>query len=113
MKHSFDEVSLRPDFTILVYPAYLSGEHFTISSELKVDQNTPPTILIQMEDDRNYLDSSLFYYYALKEARVSVTMHLYPTGYHGYGVRDTGHLVNEWPDRAVSWLKAIGMLEKD
>ena len=44
---AFDEVSLRPDFTILVYPAYLSGEHFSIAPELKVDANTPPTILIQ------------------------------------------------------------------
>ena len=112
MKHSFDEVSLRPDFTILVYPAYLSGEHFTISSELKVDQNTPPTILIQMEDDRNYLDSSLFYYYALKEAKVPGAMHLYPSGGQGYGLRNTAHTVNEWPFRVLSWLRDIDMIEK-
>ena len=59
---SFDEVSLRPDFTILVYPAYLSGENFSISPELKVDQNTPPTILIQAEDDKSHINSSLFYF---------------------------------------------------
>ena len=109
---SFDEVSLRPDFTILVYPANLSGEHFTISPELKVDGNTPPTILIQTEDDRNYLDSSLFYYYALKEAKVPAAMHLYPSGGHGYGLRNTGHTVNEWPFRVLSWLRDIGMIEK-
>ena len=109
---SFDEVSLRPDFTILVYPAYLSGEHFSIAPELKVDANTPPTILIQTEDDRNYLDSSLFYYYALKEAKVPAAMHLYPSGGHGYGLRNTGHTVNEWPFRVLSWLRDIGMIEK-
>ena len=109
---AFDEVSLRPDFTILVYPAYLSGEHFSIAPELKVDANTPPTILIQTEDDRNYLDSSLFYYSALKEAKVPAAMHLYPSGGHGYGLRNTGHTVNEWPFRVLSWLRDIDMIEK-
>jgi acetyl esterase/lipase len=109
---AFDEVSLRPDFTVLVYPAYLSGEQFSIAPELKVDANTPPTILIQTQDDRNYLDSSIFYYYALKQASVPAAMHLYPSGGHGYGLRNTGHTVNEWPFRVLSWLRDIGMIEK-
>ncbi|MEL7600083.1 MAG: alpha/beta hydrolase [Proteiniphilum sp.] len=109
---SFDEVSLRPDFTILVYPAYLAGENFSISPELKVDQNTPPTILIQTEDDKSYVNSSLFYYYALKEAKVPAALHIYPSGGHGYGLRNTGHTVNEWPFRVLSWLRDIDMIEK-
>ena len=106
-----DDVSLRPDFTVLVYPAYLSADNFSISPELKVDENTPPTILIQTQDDKTYIDSSIFYYYALKEANVPVTMHLYPSGGHGYGVRNTGHTVNEWPHRVLSWLRDIKMIE--
>ena len=106
-----DDVSLRPDFTVLVYPAYLSADKLSISSELKVDENTPPTILIQTQDDKTYIDSSVFYYYALKEANVTVTMHLYPSGGHGYGVRNTGHTVNEWPHRVLSWLRDIKMVE--
>jgi acetyl esterase/lipase len=109
---SFDEVSLRPDFTILVYPAYLSGERFGIAPELHVDADTPPTILIQTQDDRNYINSSLFYYYALKEAKVPAAMHLYPSGGHGYGLRNTGHTVNEWPFRVISWLRDIGMMKE-
>ena len=109
---AFDEVSLRPDFTVLVYPAYLSGEHFSIAPELKVDQNTPPTILIQTQDDRNYINSSLFYYYALKEAKVPAALHVYPSGGHGYGLRNTGHTVNEWPFRVLSWLRDIGMMKE-
>lgn len=110
---SNDEVTVRPDFAMIIYPAYLDVENFSVAPEIEVTKETCPTFLVQTQDDHKLLNSSLFYYYALKEARVSVTMHLYPTGYHGYGVRDTGHLVNEWPDRAVSWMKAIGMLEKD
>ena len=109
---SYDRVSVRPDFSMLIYPAYLDGEDFSVAHEINVTKETPPTLLIQTQDDFKLLNSSLFYYYALKEAKVSVAMHLYPSGYHGYGVRDTGHLVNEWPNRAISWLREIGMMDK-
>lgn len=105
-----DEVSLRPDFCALIYPAYLDGEKFSISPELKVTKDTPPTILIQTQDDTNYINSSLFYYYALKDVGVSATMHLYPSGGHGYGLRNTGHTVNEWDHRVLSWLRDIKMI---
>ena len=107
-----DEVSLRPDFCMLIYPAYLDGESFSVASEINVTDKTPPTFIVQTQDDTDYINSSLFYYYALKEAKVSAAMHLYPTGGHGYGLRNTGHLVNEWPYRALNWLSDIGMLNK-
>ncbi len=107
-----DGVSIRPDFCMLIYPAYLDGENFSVAPEINVTDKTPPTFIVQAQDDTNYINSSLFYYYALKEAKVSVAMHLYPTGGHGYGLRNTGDLVNEWPFRAVNWLSDIGMLSK-
>lgn len=107
-----DKVSIRPDFCLLIYPAYLDGENFSLAAELKVTDNTPPTFLVQTQDDHSLLNSSLFYYYALKEAKIPATMHLYPSGGHGYGLRNTGHLVNEWPYRALSWLRDIGMLDQ-
>lgn len=107
---AFDEASLRPDFCILIYPAYLSGDTFTLASELNVDADTPPTILIQTQDDTDHIDSSLFYYHALKEAGVPAAMHLYTQGGHGYGLRNTGHTVNEWPHRVLSWLREMGIL---
>lgn len=109
---SYDETSVRPDFCMLIYPAYLDGENFTTAPELKITEETPPTFLIQTQDDYKLINSSLFYYYALKELKVPVAMHLYPTGYHGYGVRKTGHLVNEWPLRALNWMRDIKMLGK-
>ena len=41
-------------------------------------------MLIQTEDDHSFINSSLFYYYALKEANIPVWMHLYRKGGHGY-----------------------------
>jgi len=107
----FDEASLRPDFCVLIYPAYLDGENFSISPELKVTEKTPPTFIVQTQDDHRLLNSSIFYYYALKEAKVPVAMSLYPSGGHGYGLRNTGDLVNEWPFRVMSWLSDIKMVK--
>ena len=106
-----DKVSCKPDFCLLVYPAYLDGPNFTIAPELKVTAQTPPTMLVQTEDDKSYINSSLFYYYALKEAGVPATMHLYSKGGHGYGLRDTGNAVNEWPYRAEEWFMELGVIE--
>ena len=100
-----DQVPICPDFALIIYPAFLAGHNFTVAPELEVSKDTCPTFIVQTQDDHKLLNSSLFYYYALKEAKAPVAMHLYPTGYHGYGVRNTGHLVNEWPDRARDWLK--------
>jgi acetyl esterase/lipase len=106
-----DKVSCRPDFCLLVYPAYLDGADFQLAPEIQVSSNTPPTLIIQAADDKSYINSSLFYYYALKEAEVPVTMHLYSSGGHGYGLRDTGEQVNEWPLRAEDWFVELGLID--
>lgn len=106
-----DKAPSRPDFCMLIYPAYLNGDAFALAPELKVSATTPPTLLVQSEDDKSYINSSLFYYYALKEAGIPATMHLYNKGGHGYGMRDTGAVVNEWPDRAEDWMREQGIIE--
>lgn len=108
---AIDKVSCRPDFCLLVYPAYLDAADFQVAPEVKPTADTPQTLIIQTEDDKSYINSSLFYYYALKEAGVPARMHLYSHGGHGYGLRDTGAAVNEWPDRAEDWFREIGILE--
>ena len=105
-----DTVSCRPDFCLLIYPAYLSGFDFTLSPEVKVSSDVPPTMMIQAEDDKYFVDSSLFYYYALKQAKVPAWIHLYSSGGHGYGMRNTGHAVNEWPLRAADWFKELKLI---
>ena len=106
-----DTASCRPDFCVLVYPAYLSGDNFQLAPDVKVSAQTPKTMLIQAEGDKDFINSSLFYYYALKQIGVPVWMHLYNGGVHGYGMRDTGENVNEWPDRVEDWFHVIGVLD--
>lgn len=109
-KDAVDHVSCRPDFCLLVYPAYLDSGNFQVAPEVKPTKDTPQTMIIQAEDDKSYINSSLFYYYALKETGVPAWMNLYSKGGHGYGLRDTGATVNEWPNRAEDWFREIGLL---
>ncbi len=110
-----DQVSCRPDFSMPIYPAYLvlKKQNMQLSPELKVDANTPPTFLIQAEDDGVGAENSLFYYLALKNAKVPVEMHLYASGGHGYGLRPSKDAVSSWPKRAEEWLRGRGLLERD
>ena len=85
-----DKLSCRPDFTLLIYPAYLTtkSEHApTLAPEISVTANTPPSFLIQAEDDSVGVENSLVYYAALRAARVPAEAHLFPIGGHGYGLR--------------------------
>ena len=109
-----DQASCRPDFATLIYPAYLTiqKEGDRIAPELNVTSNTPPTFLVQTQDDGVRVESSLFCYLALKNAKVPVEMHLYPSGGHGYGLRPSSHAVTTWPQRAEQWLRGLGMLER-
>jgi acetyl esterase/lipase len=108
-----DRVSCRPDFSMPIYPAYLAlkDQDNKIAPDLNVTTNTPPTFLIQAEDDGVRVENSLFYYLALKNAKVPVEMHLYPNGGHGYGLRPSDKLVTTWPKRAEEWLRGLGMLQ--
>ena len=109
-----DKVSCRPDFTVLIYPAYLTvkEKNDAIAPELPVSEtNTPPTFIAQTEDDSVRVETGLFYYLALKNAKVPVELHLYPRGGHGYGLRRTENDVTTWPDRVSDWMKASGFLQ--
>jgi acetyl esterase/lipase len=107
-----DDVSCRPDFAVLIYPAYLVDKENKLPPELPVSKDTPPTFIAMTEDDGVRVECGLFYYLAMKEAKVPAEMHLYPTGGHGYGLRPSEHLVSTWPARAGEWLKTVGVLEK-
>jgi acetyl esterase/lipase len=107
-----DQTSCRPDFTLLIYPAYLTvrEQNDAISPELKIAADTPPTFLVQTEDDGVRVENSLFYYAALRKAKVAAEMHIYPVGGHGYGLRRTDKPVTTWPLRAEEWLRSLGVL---
>lgn len=109
-----DAVNCRPDFQILIYPAYLvqKDEPGKIPANVAVTTNTPPTFLLMAADDPVRVENVLGYSLALKQAKVPVELHVYPTGGHGYGLRPTKEAVTGWPNLAAQWMQGRGWLER-
>ncbi len=108
-----DAVSCRPDFTILIYPAYLTGKSGTELSEgISVTSETPKAFLVQTQDDGVKVECAVYYYLALQNAKVPAELHVYPKGGHGYGLRPTVNEVSHWPVRAEAWMKSLGVLDR-
>ena len=109
-----DAVSCRPDFAVLIYPAYLTvkEKEDAINPETTVSSNTPPTFIAMTQDDPVRVETALYYSAALKRTGVPFELHVYPKGGHGYGLRRTDNPVTAWPDRAADWMRSQGLLKK-
>ena len=127
-----DKESCRPDFAVAIYPGHLSiavGEwdakqgtkkfvvrhpttadkDFGLNPDVRVTSQTPPTLLLQAEDDHvDNVDDSLAYYIALNKAGVPVEMHLYARGGHAFGLRRTKFPITGWPQLVETWLGRSG-----
>ena len=107
-----DKVSCRPDFALIVYPGYLawSERNFEPNTELQVTEKTPPTFIVQAEDDPVHVENATVYFLALKNAKVAAELHIYAEGGHGYGLRRTELPVTAWPKLVETWLQTIHVM---
>ena len=125
---AIDDLSARPDFMALGYPVIsfknmithkgskrnLSGDRSEpsiieyFSNEEQVTKDTPPTFLVHAANDKAVpVENSLAFYKALKDNDVPATMHLYPTGGHGFSLaRDNVHL-RSWTERLFEWMENL------
>ncbi|HRF92906.1 MAG TPA: alpha/beta hydrolase, partial [Bacteroides graminisolvens] len=116
----------RPDFQILLYPVITMDANFThagsrenlitknpsadliakYSNELQVNAQTPQAFIALSSDDKAVLpQNSINYYLALLKHNVPATMHIYPTGGHGWGFRDNFTYKRQWTDELEKWLR--------
>ena len=107
-----DKVSCRPNFAVIVYPGYLalSEQNFAANAEIHVTEKTPPSFIVQAEDDPVHVENSTVYFLALKNAHVPAELHIYASGGHGYGLRRTELPITGWPKLVETWLGTIGMV---
>jgi acetyl esterase/lipase len=117
-----DKLSSRPDFAIALYPGHLWAHEdeddatrvqtdLSLRPDIQVTADTPPTFLLQAENDpSDTIEESLAYYVALQKAGVPTEMHLYAQGGHAFGLRATKLPIGAWPTLVEQWLHTIGML---
>ncbi len=101
-----------PNFAFIIYPGYFTSPPAldTLDPALKPSATTPPTFLLQAENDPVHVENVLVYFRALKEAKVPAELHIFAEGGHGYGLRPTDLPVTHWPTLAAAWLNTIHML---
>lgn len=99
-----DDQPLRPDFALLVYPAYLDQGLTKL-----VDAKTAPTFLAHAEDDKTFIKGSKLYHESLETAKVPNAFFRVATGGHGHGLRSEKE-IKAWPEQAEAWLRRSGML---
>ena len=111
-----DKESCRPDFGVALYPGHMlenTSRNFELNPYVPVTRRTPPTFILQAENDpTDPVQNSLVYYAALKEAGVPVEMHLYAQGGHAFGLRPTQFPITGWPQLVETWLRTIGMISE-
>ena len=109
-----DQESCRPDFAVVLYPGHLyDNAKSELNPEIHVTRSTPPTFIVQAEnDDVDGVSNSLIYYTALKDAGVPVELHLYPVGGHAFGLRPTEFPITAWPRLVEAWLKTISVVSQ-
>lgn len=117
-----DGLSSRPDFAIALYPGHLwvhededdatrDETDLKLRPDIHATADTPPTFLLQAEDDHvDGVEQSLAYYVTLQKAGVPTELHLYAQGGHGFGLRPSKLPIRRWPELVEQWLHTIGML---
>lgn len=107
-----DQQSCRPDFAVIIYPAYLAvtDQNFAPNPDIPVTDKTPSSFVLQAEDDPVHVENALVYFTLLKNAKVPAELHVYAEGGHGYGLRRTVLPVTRWPELVETWLHTIAIL---
>ena len=83
----------------------------TLAPYLQIPADTPPVFLVHASDDRVAgPENSVVLYQALRQAGVSVELHVYARGGHGFGVRASHQPCSTWIDRCADWLSSLGLL---
>lgn len=120
-------ISLRPDFAMLIYPVITFGPYAhagsrenligknpsqelidLYSNEKQVTPDTPPCFLIHAEnDDTVPVQNALLFYDALIKNKVKAEMHLFEEGGHGFGMNNPKNK-DKWFDWAANWLNENG-----
>ena len=107
-----DGVSCKPDFTVLLYPAYMNkGE--VLSKEFTVSNEISPTLIVSAKDDKGFFPGSQIYANALKEAGASIRVHFFENGGHGFSLRPKEHPLSTWPDLCLQWFRDKDIIEEE
>ncbi|MGN6423625.1 MAG: alpha/beta hydrolase [Asticcacaulis sp.] len=111
-KDEADQKSSVPNFAVLLYPGHLwDARTGQLRNDIVITPITPPTLIIQADDDPvDPVIHGQTYYRALRAHEIPAEIHTYAKGGHAFGLRRTQAPITHWPDLLEPWLSKIGML---
>jgi acetyl esterase/lipase len=130
---AIEHESSRPDFMVLAYPVISLVAPYThkgslenligknpdpklvesLSNELQVTKDTPPTFLFHTADDPGVpVENSVVFFEALRKAGVPAEMHIFAKGPHGVGLAPKDPALSAWPSLCAAWMKGLGVLDR-
>lgn len=108
-----DDINWKPNFSVLIYPAYLATEdNSKLREHVKVNDKSPPMFFAHAADDPVRPESSVLLWLELKKHKIPAELHVFSRGGHGYGLRPTAMPVTSWPTACAAWLKAENWLSE-
>lgn len=107
-----DSFSCRPDFAVLVYPAYFLDKEGKFAPEIRPGKDSPPAFLAHAGDDRIPAENSIRFYEALHKAGVPAQVHVFAQGGHGFGLRNDNPAATAWPKLCGEWMAQRKLLTK-
>jgi acetyl esterase/lipase len=122
--NNVENISLRPDFQILIYPviSFNSFGHagsknsligpvisedavHYFSNEENVNKQSPPAFIVHAKDDAVVpVANSTIYLQQLQLNKVPAEIYLYEKGGHGFGMKNTTSEVY-WPNLLKQWMQ--------
>lgn len=130
--HARSEV--RPNFQILFYPVITMDKSYThmgshnnllgadaseelekrYSNEKRVTPETPRAFIVYSDDDKVVPPANgVNYYLALNKNNVPASLHVYPSGGHGWGIREDFLYKNQMLDELSAWLQTWKAPKRD
>ena len=105
-----DAVSCKPDFTVLLYPAYMN-KGTELTTDFSVSNKISPTLIVTAKDD-GFFPGSQIYAGALKESGASIRVHFFEKGGHGFSLQPKEYPLSTWPDLCVQWFRDKDIIEE-
>jgi acetyl esterase/lipase len=127
-----DRVSSRPDFAVLGYPVISMTEAWThqgsknallgpnadpelaksLSGEQAVTPETPTTFIFQTNADTTVpAENAVYYFLALRKAKVPAELHVFQNGPHGVGLAMDDPALSEWSKLLTNWLRVHAIVK--
>ncbi|MEM6690596.1 MAG: alpha/beta hydrolase [Planctomycetota bacterium] len=107
-----DTMHRRPEFCVLVYPAWLNQEGTTdLLDEIPVADELPSLFVAHATDDRVSCQSGIAAFETVRKSGSHAEMHLFASGGHGFGGRLSGIGSDSWRSLAEKWMELEGILD--